>query len=281
MDGACSRYKKIKRSISANVPPAVFRLYRRLVQKVGYFGNYRTWSDAEADSTGYDGDAILRRVREATLKVKQGEAGYERDSVLFDRIQHAWPVLAGLLWIATKQGNRISVLDFGGSLGSSYRQNKGLLGHLATFEWSIVEQENFVRCGQQEFQDHVLRFYLTIDDCLRERTPNVVLLSSVLPYVKDPYGVLAELVSRRFDFIIIDRTPLLDGARDRLTIQRVPAEIYEARYPAWMLGREKLLAMFTPDYELVAEFDALAGAVDLGDGVARDTGFIFKRKGGV
>lgn len=278
MDNTCSRYKKIKRSISDNVPPAVFRLYRRLVQKVGYFGNYKTWSDAEAESTGYDGDEILRKVREATLKVKQGEAIYERDSVLFDRIQHSWPVLAGLLWIATKQGNRLSVLDFGGSLGSSYRQNKGLLDHLATFEWSIVEQENFVRCGQREFQDHVLRFYLTIDDCLRERTPNVVLLSSVLPYVKDPYGILAELVSRRFDFIIIDRTPLLEGDEDRLTVQQVPGEIYSARYPAWMLGRRKLISKLSADYYLVEEFGSLAGNVDLGDTFAVDTGFIFCRK---
>lgn len=281
MDNTCSRYKKIKRTISGIVPPAAFRLYRRMIRKSGYFGDYSSWEAAQQVSTGYDAELILRKVSEALLKVKNGEAVYERDSVLFDRVHHSWPLLAGLLWAATRNGNRLNVLDFGGSLGSSYFQNRTFLAHLDRFTWSIVEQEQFVRCGREQFADQVLHFYSTVDECAEARHPDVVLLSSVLPYLEHPYRLLTEIIARGFDSIIIDRTPLLDGARDRLTIQRVPSEIYEARYPAWMLGREKLLAMFAPDYELVAEFDALAGAVDLGNCAARDTGFIFKRKGGV
>lgn len=34
---------------------------------------------------------------EATLKVKRGEAVFERDSVLFDEIQYSWPVTAALI----------------------------------------------------------------------------------------------------------------------------------------------------------------------------------------
>lgn len=270
---------KVKRLLQDLIPPAAWRLYRRYVIRSGYFGSYRTWGEALRHSTGYDAESILGKVREALLKVKRGEAVYERDSVLFDEIQQSWPLLAGLLWAATRNGNRLNVLDFGGSLGSSYFQNRAFLAHLDGLTWSIVEQEQFVRCGREQFADQVLHFYRTVDECAEARHPDVVLLSSVLPYLEHPYRLLAEIIARGFDSIIIDRTPLLDGARDRLTIQRVPAEIYEARYPAWMLGREKLLAMFAPDYELVAEFDALAGVVDLGDGVARDTGFIFKKRG--
>lgn len=263
------------------IPPAFWRFYLRRVKGSGYFGNYSSWEEAGKASTGYDTDLILERVRDALLKVRSGEAVYERDSVLFDEIQYSWPLLAGLLWAATRNGNRLNVLDFGGSLGSSYFQNRAFLAHLDGLTWSIVEQEQFVRCGREQFADQVLHFYHTVDECAAARRPDVVLLSSVLPYLEHPYRLLAEIIARGVDSIIIDRTPLLDGALDRLTIQRVPAEIYEARYPAWMLGREKLLAMFASDYELVAEFDALAGAVDLGNCVARDTGFIFRRKGGV
>lgn len=273
--------RELKRFVRGLVPPLALSFYQRSIRRCGYFGDYPSWENARRDSTGYDTDLILERVRDALLKVKRGEAVYERDSVLFDRVHHSWPLLTGLLWAATRNGNRLNVLDFGGSLGSSYFQNRAFLAHLDGLTWSIVEQEQFVRCGREQFADQVLHFYSTVDECAAARHPDVVLLSSVLPYLEHPYRLLAEIIARGFDSIIIDRTPLLDGARDRLTIQRVPAEIYEARYPAWMLGREKLLAMFAPGYELVAEFDALAGAVDLGDCAARDTGFIFKRKGGV
>ena len=40
-------------------------------------------------SSGYDSQLILDKVLTSTLKVKNGEAAYERDSVLFDEIQYA------------------------------------------------------------------------------------------------------------------------------------------------------------------------------------------------
>jgi len=42
-------------------------------------------------STGYDSERILGKVRDSLLKVKRGEAVYERDSVLFDKVQYSWP----------------------------------------------------------------------------------------------------------------------------------------------------------------------------------------------
>jgi putative methyltransferase (TIGR04325 family) len=39
-------------------------------------------------------------------------------------------------------------LDFGGSLGSSYFQNKKFLDALRLVEWNVVEQENFVATGE-------------------------------------------------------------------------------------------------------------------------------------
>jgi hypothetical protein len=58
----------------------------------------------------------------------------------------------------------------------------------------------------------------------------------------------------------------------------VPAELYAASYPAWIFGREHLLGCICKEYDLVAEFDALAGKIDLGDACAFDKGFIFRKK---
>ena len=68
------------------------------------------------------------------VKIKldsQYERGvYERDSVLFDTIRYSWPLLSDLLRAASEDQNHLSVLDFGGSLGSSYYQNRVFLSHL-------------------------------------------------------------------------------------------------------------------------------------------------------
>lgn len=267
----------MKKRCSRCLPPAFWRLYNRLVRRVGYFGNYPTWDSARKATTGYDSGLILQRVRDALLKVKRGEAAYERDSVLFDAVQHAWPLLAGLLWAASLKGNRLRLIDFGGSLGSTYFQNRSFLSHLEELSWNIVEQEQFVECGRQEFADGHLAFYRDIKECTDAGPIDLVLLSSVLPYIERPYDLLEQVVRLGCEFIIVDRTPLLDEGADRITVQRVPAEIYRASYPAWMLSRQNFLAAFSANYEIIAEFDALAGTIDLGDGQARDRGFIFRK----
>lgn len=255
-----------------------WELFKRYIKRNGYFGNYSGWEQASQDSTGYDSDVILERVRDALIKVKNGEAVYERDSVLFDEIQYSWPLLAGLLWIASRNGNRLNLLDFGGSLGSSYFQNRALLDSLHEFSWSVVEQNAFVHCGRELFEDQFLKFYFSIEECLNVQQPDLILLSSVLPYLEAPYELLTQILKQKFAYIVIDRTPILNGFKDRMTVQHVPAEIYDARYPAWILGRHKLLGMFENNYELVMQFDALAGSIFLGDTFAYDKGFIFRLK---
>src|SRR5712691_3342391 len=110
-------------------PPLLMKGYRFLRDRngnnvYGLSGDYAAWEDAVHASTGYDSEVILEKTRTALLQVKNGQAVYERDSVVFDEVQYAWPLLAGLLWIATRSGGKLDVLDFGGSLGSTYFQNR-------------------------------------------------------------------------------------------------------------------------------------------------------------
>ncbi|GHV55461.1 hypothetical protein FACS1894216_17850 [Synergistales bacterium] len=61
-------------------------------------GDYATWEDALLNSKGYDERSIFEKVLKASISVRDGEAVYERDSVLFDQIEYSWPLLAGLMW---------------------------------------------------------------------------------------------------------------------------------------------------------------------------------------
>ena len=263
----------------ALLPPVVVDLANAL-RPTGcvWSGDYRSWSEAAAASTGYDSDVIVERVKAAAFKVKRGEAAYERDSVVFDAIEYSWPALAGLLWIAARNRGRLDVLDFGGALGSSYQQNRRFLRGLKV-RWNIVEQPRFVECGKQHFEDDELRFYSTIDAAMAEATPQVLLLSSVLQYLEAPYSLL-DTIRDRCEFVIVDLTPAAPLPRDRLVVQTVPPSIYPARYPCWIFSETRLQSELQRRFEIVAEFDSNIGQdIRVGRIHARYRGFILARQG--
>lgn len=220
----------------------------------GWHGNYKSWTEAKKHSLGYDSDYILNKVKDALLKVKNGEAVSERDSVIFDKIEYSFPVLSAILWIAIQNRGNLNIIDFGGSLGSSYFQNKKFLNSLSKVNWNIVEQNKFVECGQKYFQNEQLKFFETIDECIHSQQPYAILLSSVLPYIEKPYELLDSILKQNFRYIIFDRTPFVPSKEERLTIQKVHPAIYHGSYPCWFFNEEKFLEKFKERYELITDF---------------------------
>jgi len=243
---------------------------------VAYVGDYPDFAAARACSTGYEAGAILERTRAALHKVLRGEAAYERDSATFAKLELPYPLLAVLLRIAARNSGRLSVLDFGGSLGSTYFQCRGFLAGLPRLEWSIVEQPAHVAAGQKEFADSTLRFFPTIAAVLAARRPEVLLLSSVLQYLPEPWAFLREAAQHDFSAIIIDRTAFIPGDRDRLTVEVVSPRIYPASYPAWFFSRSRLPANLPAGWRIADEFPGFDR--QLLDGVeAEFTGLVLER----
>jgi putative methyltransferase (TIGR04325 family) len=257
------------------VPPAVLDLWRGRFGSFRFQGDFPSWAAAMRQCQGYSSDAILARVKAASQAVEEGRAAFERDSVLFGRIEYSWPVLAGLLWVASQTNGCLNVLDLGGSLGGTFRQNRRFLAHLDTLNWWVVEQPNFVACGKRHFENGVLRFFPDLDSCLRFGRPHVALFSSVLQYLEDPSEVMERVMAAGIDFLIIDRTPFLEGSRDRLCVQAVSGRIYPATYPAWFFSRSRFLGLLQTRYDLVEEFDAADATASV---PCRYLGFLLRRR---
>ena len=85
------------------LPPVLIRRIRR-GKNISFVGNFASWGEAKKHSDGYDKDIILRKCKDAMLKVASREAAYERDSIVFDKVQYSFPVLAGLLHGAIANG---------------------------------------------------------------------------------------------------------------------------------------------------------------------------------
>lgn len=247
--------------LAARLAPAPLRrwLGRRLHGRL-YRGDYPDWPTARAAARGYDDAAILERVIAATRAVRDGEAAWERDTVLFrepERNERLWPVLREA---AESDAGRLRVLDVGGALGSVWWQHRRWLAELPEVRWCVVEQPAFVTAGRREFAGDTLQFHEGIDEAIRAERPNLILLSSVLPYVERPHALLASLADGECARLAIDRTGFTTLGRDRITVQHVPASIYEASYPCRLFDRAGLLAALGPRWRVADEWPSVDGS---------------------
>ena len=245
------------RSLVRPLVPARWARWRRLRFGWQWFrGEHATWAAARAAAAGYDASAVLARVQAAVRDVQSGRAAWERDGVAFAEPAVNQPLLAALRLAAQENGGRLAVVDFGGSLGSTWWQHRAALAERTAVQWRVVEQHHFVAAGA-EFAGTQLSFHDSIDAALAAGPAPVILLSSVLPYVESPVALLADIVRRGFGHVILDRTPLVRRGRTRLTVQHTPPDLGGGSYPCWLFDRAELLAPLQSSHRLVAEWPAL------------------------
>jgi putative methyltransferase (TIGR04325 family) len=262
-------------------PPILLRMVRRGGRSGGlrFEGDYATWQDARRASGGYDKENIVRRVYEAELEVKNGHAADARDGVPFEEMQFSLPVMAALTRAAARRGGVIRVVDFGGAFGGLYRQYKALAVPGTVF-WTVVEQESFVGLGRAQFQNAELGFVATLEEALAAGRPDVLLLSSVLQYLSEPYAMVSKVTDSGAPHVVIDRTPCSELDRDVLTVQTVPPAIYRASYPCWIFSRERLLGAFAPGYRTLAAFTDGSGRWHNSSTSFELAGFLLDRQAG-
>ena len=264
--------------IIVNIPNPIKKLASYIFKiRYGFFGDYKTWISAAEDCGGYDEGQILEKVVKSIRKVRDGEMPFERDGVLFNKIQYSWPLLAGILFAAARsKDQKISVIDFGGSLGSTYFQNKKFLDRFSNVSWNVIEQNNFVKIGNDEFTTNTLKFCTNIQNIPESIKPNILVASGVLQYLEKPYEIIDELLSEfDFDVIVVDRQSFDSNGKERIVKQVVPPSIYKASYPCRLFAEKEFVKAFTDNgYEIVEDFD---GADGFGKGYYFK-GFIFCRE---
>ncbi len=252
---------KAKSLIKRLLPPIIIEVSKKLLPKeYGFFGDYKSWQEALNNTTSYEAEEILNKVKGSLIKVRDGQAIYERDSVIFNEKEYSYPLLAGLLSAANENEGVLNLIDYGGSLGSTYFQNREFLkASVKIIKWNVIEQRHFVECGKKEFENAELKFYYSIDKCLEENKANVILFSGFLQYLEKPMDFLIDILKYNIKFIIIDRTVFIntDNNSNILTVQKVDPKIYKASYPAWFFNKSKLLKILEKKYKLIAEFDCL------------------------
>jgi len=238
------------------VPPIVHSL-RWYSFKYGWKGNYGSYEEAKQHCKGYDQEHILTKIIETTGKVKNKEAAYERDGILYDKVELNFNLLNALLLVSARNNNKLTLIYFGGSLGTSYYQNISYLSHLIELNWCIIEQPNYVAAGKASFENEHVRFYPDIETCMADHPePDMLLISSVLQYIEKPYELLKKLQAVGIPYLMLDLVGYNDKDTDRITIQHVPPVFYgiEASYPCTFFNRKKLEHQLEENYSQLFNF---------------------------
>ena len=230
-----------------------------------YYGNYRSWDEACVAAEqelpgGYSCDAILQRVSSAIQMVRRGEAAYERDGVVFPRLEFRKSLVAAMLYIADHMQGQLRILDFGGALGSTYWQNHEVMELFSiNFQSHIVEQDLFVEYGKKYVPE--CSFYNEINK-VDVNFIDAAMISASINYTDKPYTYLERLLALQLPYFIVDRTMFNIADFDRLVVETVPENIYRAVYPCWLLHEEKFMDLlrrygYRVVFDIVNDIDGL------------------------
>ena len=207
-----------------------------LRRQIKLSGNYKSWKEALKFSNGYNDNRILEKTIKSVEIVLSKKAKFERDSFLFYKESYDETLLLIFKKIK-KKIKKIYLCDFGGSLGSLYFQHRTLF-RSNTIEWNILEQKHFVKYAKEKIKIKNLNFFDNFDFLLNKKI-NVVLFSSSLQYLKNPYQTLDKIIKKKIQNIIIHRSPFTQTT-EIIKIQHVPKHIYDASYPIRILNINKI-----------------------------------------
>jgi putative methyltransferase (TIGR04325 family) len=226
--------------------------FKRLVTKPKeYFTN---WQTAEKACTKLDEEIVLNTYINAALAVGKGDAMYDCDGKIHRSFSENAHLVAALLHVSKNQG-QFKVLDFGGALGSMYRQHRWSLDKFGDFTWCVVDQEQFVETGKRLFTSNKLKFEPTIPQAIASYQPNIAVMSNVLQRIEHPFDVLNELAQSDITYLFIDRTPVIAALNNRVTRGILPAVGEENCFPAWHFSEVAFKQALQKKYRIINEFD--------------------------
>lgn len=268
MAGVTDVTKAVARSLC---PPLLWRLGHSVKSRFNestparapwepFVGPLDSWQQAVERSDGWDADAITAKSLAAALKVRDGLAEWEQDTIVCNKILYSPAILAMLVLAVSRDRTRPSVIDFGGNLATNYYQNRKILAALPArdVQWHIVERPLFVDLGRRHFARDGLAFHPSIDDAVAAvgGAPDAFLFSGSLQCLAEPIATLDRVAALSVPVLAFDRLLVSPGDAHRIYVQRPdPTYYYPATYPSWCFAKAPFIARLREaGYALVEDF---------------------------
>lgn len=241
-------------------------------------GIYDNWEDAKINSVGYNDDLILSKVISANRKCLNDNNLFERDSILFLNPQYSHFINTYLLFILSKSGRaNLNVLDFGGALGTTYRQFKHIIKGEIIIKWGIIEQDKLLRIGENEFANDEL-YFISFDEILKsDKHFDVVIFSGVIEFLEKPFEILNSISLLNVDYVLIDRSSFWQGD-EHLLSNLIAAKQIGGSYPCYIFSEMCFNKEMSINWELINTWDSLGEKIHLKKYFGSYKGQIWKKK---
>lgn len=237
-------------------PPLIFNLVKHF--KNGFRGNYSSYSEAREKCEGYETCIIVETTLVNTLQ-------YRVECINNQAVQNQMNLLSVVLLslkdMKIPDNGTINVLDFGGAMGGYYFFLRRHLGSFVRLNWIVCETEEIVKAAKENLEEDGLSFVSSLDHIPAEQKFDIILASSSLQYTDSPTDFFAKLSRFKHEYMIIDRCPMAEINKDRLTIQKVAKSVYKGSYPCWFFSKEKWMSLISKTHEIKLNWNSADAAL--------------------
>lgn len=216
-------------------------LYRPLF---GFTGNYKSWMLAIADSKSYEDPNIVEQYKNSLI-ANQSDLDYAHFVGSRELRQ-----LAAIAFVALSNSSleSFSVLDVGGSVGSHKKVFQRL--SFKTLEYEIIESPAVVNA-----MNKLNKSDLTWNTSPSKEKYDVIFSSGTIQCLESGLANL-KAWSKKSNWIILDRVPLIDSPRSLIKRQNVILPKFKrTSYPSWFFSGKEFYAEIGAIGEIVFQWE--------------------------
>lgn len=261
----------MNKEILSLLPPKLLNVILNF-KKDGYKwdGNYTTFEEALAKSTGYEANDIIEKtINRGVNSIHQSEISIVTEIQLIASI---------FICLNHIQKEKVNILDFGGATGGHYRLVKRFISNSVKMNYTVCETQALVKKAASIFSNDELSFIDDLEQYLVVE-PDIVFSSGTLQCLSEPTSIYDKLLNMKPKFIVINRFPTINANKDRLTVQHVPKKIYEGSYPSWFFSKTKWEQIWqkTRNYETIIKWEPKNEYVFLDGKKVYYSGYVLRR----
>lgn len=141
------------------------------------------------------------------------------------------------LFLASRDTDRLSILDWGGGVGYFSLLARTLLPATVEIEYHCKEVPLVCEAGRELLPD--VTFWS--DDACLDREYDLVFASSALQYSEPWRDLVAQLAGATGRYLFVTQVPVVLGSPSFVVLQRANHYEFETEYLSWVFNRQELL----------------------------------------
>ena len=232
-------------------------LKNHLYSNVKTRGNYDSFIEALSKSRSYNdvelAEYVYRKTKHYAKKLKKQKL-----------LNPSYDFLMLICIVLATRRRKVNIVDFGGGAGKHYYEaNSFFSDYDISFSWNIIETETMCSiCKNIESEE--LKYFKNLDSFIshNKNKVDIVFSDSVLPFLRDPYDTLEDILTLNPDYLLLSRihtspkAEILAVQTSRFdvngpNVSDFPKDDRIASYPIRILNSPKIESIITKCYDIM------------------------------